>query len=224
MKKDIDSLVARKADRIAIDEMGIPSLDLMFNASKAVADFVMDNYPKKKILIVCGTGNNGADGLCAASILREKGFDTTVNILGEIEKGSWEFYYQLSQYKQLKGVLSFNEKEVIDHDVLLDGLFGVGLSRKIEGKYYDYIEKLNAYQSVKVAIDVPSGLNPDNGTIMGICLKADVTITFGRNKCGFKDSAYTGRVIVKDIGIPDDVYESLLTKQNDESFKSESVL
>ena len=211
-KMDIDALTAKKADRIAIEEMKISSLKLMNNASRAVAERIIENHPGKKILVISGTGNNGADGLCIASILKDNGFEIVVNVIGDLSRGTWEFYYQLSKYKKGKGELYFNEEKVFDHDVLVDALYGVGLNREIEGLSYKLIKKLNKYDSYKIAVDIPSGLNPDDGKVMGICLAADETVTFGRNKKGFRNSTHTGKVLVRKIGIPEIIYERLINE------------
>lgn len=196
---------------IAIHTYGIPSLELMETASRSVADYIRENFPGRKVLVVSSTGNNGADGICVARYLFENGYDVSVNILGDLQKASWEFLYQLSAYKKQNGSILYNETDtIIEHDVLTDGLFGIGLTRDIEGEMKEYIRKLNEYPSVKIAIDVPSGLSASDGEVKGICLKADVTITFGRNKIGLINrETYTGKVLVKDIGIPNEIYEKL---------------
>ncbi|MBQ9035955.1 MAG: NAD(P)H-hydrate epimerase [Erysipelotrichaceae bacterium] len=199
---------SKKADIIAIEERGIDSLWLMENASRAVAEYISEHY-EGKVLVISSVGNNGADGLCVARLLINKGYEVETLVIGNIEKATWEFKHQLSALNELNGVVHFNETEIPEHDICVDGLFGIGLRRNIEGSYAEVIEKLNKYPSKKVAIDVPSGLNGDNGQIMGIGLKTDVTVTFGKIKTGMVNGQgpeYCGKIIVCDIGIPEDVY------------------
>lgn len=199
---------SKKADIIAIEERGIDSLWLMENASRAVAEYIAANY-EGKVLVISSVGNNGADGLCVARLLINEGYEVETLIIGNLDKATWEFRHQLSLLYELKAVINYNETEIPDHDICVDGLFGIGLKRDVEGIYAEVIEKLNKYPSKKVAIDVPSGLNGDNGQIMGIGLKADVTVTFGKIKTGMVNDQgpeYCGKIIVCDIGIPEDVY------------------
>ena len=207
-------------------------------------------YPKRsesdgnhlKISVLCGVGNNGADGVCASRMLLGEGYQPQVYIVGNLEKASWEFLYQLCHFQQAGGTVTmyhpdvdtadagevavmsvhpdsataaddaspFRANRLPDDDILIDAIFGIGLHREIAGDYRAFIEEANRRRHEFVlAIDAPSGINTDTGELMGCGIKADVTITFGRNKTGLvcgTGQNFAGRVLVEDIGIPDEAY------------------
>lgn len=212
----ITGTVAKAADRYAMDVMGLKSLALMETASSKIAEYVTKQYlyqREKKISVLCGVGNNGADGVCAARMLLEEGYQPQVYIVGNMEKASWEFLYQLFYFQQAEGVaLSYRAGDVLrDDDILIDAIFGIGLHREIAGDYRLFIEEANRRNhGFVLAIDAPSGINTDTGELMGCGIKADVTITFGRNKTGLVCGTgrnFAGRVLVEDIGVPDEAYD-----------------
>ena len=200
-------------------------------------------YQDLKISVLCGVGNNGADGVCASRMLLREGYQPQVYIVGNLEKASWEFLYQLCHFQQAGGTVKmyrpnidpadageaalmavdpdsataaddaspFLTNRLPDDDILIDGIFGIGLHREIAGDYRAFIEEANRRRhGFVLAIDAPSGINTDTGELMGCGIKADVTITFGRNKTGLVCGAgqnFAGRVLVEDIGIPDEAYE-----------------
>ena len=206
---------AKAADRYAIDVMGIPSLTLMENASREVASYIEEHFISEKILILCGTGNNGADGICIANILnRNKRISTApaVVITGNLEHASWEFLYQLSEYKKAGSTPVFAKDNDLfsGYDVLVDAVFGIGLKSVLRD---DKASLLNAADNAGfkhvIAVDMPSGINSDSGELMGAGIHASATITFGRMKTGLakgEGPGYAGEVLVKDIGIPEEAY------------------
>lgn len=208
----ITGTVAKAADRYAMDVMGLKSLALMETASSKIAEYVMKHYPlSHKISVLCGVGNNGADGVCASRILLREGYQPHVYIVGNLEKASWEFLYQLCHFQQAGGAVTMYRPDTLpDDDILIDGIFGIGLHREIAGDYRLFIEEANRHShGFVLAIDAPSGINTDTGALMGCGIKADATITFGRNKTGLVRGAgreLAGRVLVEDIGIPDEAY------------------
>ena len=206
---------AKAADRYAIDVMGIPSLTLMENASREVASYIEEHFISEKILILCGTGNNGDDGICIANILnRNKRISTApaVVITGNLEHASWEFLYQLSEYKKAGSTPVFAKDNDLfsGYDVLVDAVFGIGLKSVLRD---DKASLLNAADNAGfkhvIAVDMPSGINSDSGELMGAGIHASATITFGRMKTGLakgEGPGYAGEVLVKDIGIPEEAY------------------
>lgn len=210
--EEINSEIAHSADRYAIDVLGIPSLELMQNASEAVCRHIPETG---KIFIAAGVGNNGGDGACIASILKLQGRDVTLCICGNMQKGSWEFYRQLSEAKRNGVKILFygpdTHLEIGREDILVDAVFGTGLSREVGGIYKNFLSGLALLKpALTVAVDIPSGINTDNGEVMGTALPADITVTFGKNKIGLTrgDGAkLSGRVFVEDIGIPEKVYK-----------------
>ena len=164
-----------------------------------------------KISVLCGVGNNGADGVCASRMLLGEGYQPQVYIVGNLEKASWEFLYQLCHFQQAGGAVTMYRPDTLpDDDILIDAIFGIGLHRDITGDYRLFIEEANRRShGFVLAVDAPSGINTDTGELMGCGIKADVTITFGRNKTGLVCGAgqkFAGRVLVEDIGIPDEAY------------------
>lgn len=216
----ISGTAAKAADRYAMDVLGMASLTLMENASRKAADYIMTHFPEKEsnITVLCGTGNNGADGVCMAGMLRAAGYQPEVYLAGNMEKASWELLYQLFHFQLSGGIVHLFEKgmKLPEHDILVDGIFGIGLHREITGIHREMVEECSRRQHTFVlAMDVPSGIDTDTGELMGCGIRADVTITFGRNKLGLECGAgpeYAGQVQVEDIGIPDEAYEAGTTK------------
>ncbi|MBR1796855.1 MAG: NAD(P)H-hydrate epimerase [Clostridiales bacterium] len=210
---------AKAADIYAIETLGIPSLTLMENASREVMEYLASNYASASILILCGTGNNGADGVCIANlILNDKRFalKPTVLILGSIERASWEFLHQLSQLRRSGGnfrILTPGDS-MPEAEVLVDAIFGIGLRSELRESRAAVLGAVDAmsYRHV-IAVDIPSGINSDTGELMGAGIHANTTITFGCMKTGLVNEAgkeYAGEVIVKDIGIPQIAYTSVI--------------
>lgn len=215
-------------DAYTIQTIGVPSMVLMERAALYVAQeaeraIIRLNRGNEKagkhnvIWAVCGTGNNGADGVAAARMLWLKGYRAYVFVVGNPEKGTSEFGAQVSIARSLgMQVRPWNDGTDGRCDLLIDAMFGVGLSRPIEGDYRACMEMLQEKQiPCTVAVDVPSGIHGDTGTVMGTALKADVTVTFGWEKTGtalYPGREYAGRVKVCDIGFP----QSALAKVREE--------
>jgi len=211
---------AKLADTYAIETMGIPSLELMENASREVTEYLAANFTDSSVLILSGTGNNGADGICVArQILNDDRFtfNPTVLITGNIEHASWEFLHQLSEYKRAGGIFSMaaSDLRLPQADVLVDAVFGIGLKTLLREERAWVLRTADSmnYKNV-IAVDVPSGINSDTGILMGAGIHATATITFGRMKSGLTKALgkeYAGEVFVKDIGIPDEAYDHVLS-------------
>lgn len=202
MQRIVGSAEAREIDRITIDRIGIPSMVLMERASLAVARAVKakaDTLGTPRILVVCGCGNNGADGVAAARHLFQWGYDVDVRFGGE---GTGEMSAQLSIAREL-GVRLGNNMTPKEYNIIVDGLFGVGLSRQVEGDYALLVDEINASGAYVIAIDVPSGINATDGRVMNVAVMADETITFGYVKLGlllYPGAGYAGHVTVEDVG------------------------
>ncbi|MDE2028473.1 MAG: NAD(P)H-hydrate epimerase [Candidatus Omnitrophica bacterium] len=202
-------------DRWAITRIGIPSLSLMENAGRGVAmeaAAYLKRRNKSRIVIVCGTGNNGGDGLVAARFISNMGFNPQVYLAGSVAQLKPDALANYNILKRLKigvrpmhGPEALFQKSIRSADVILDALFGVGLNRPLREPYYGIIEALNAAKSYVIAVDIPSGLDGTAGKVFGICVKADLTVTFSCPKKGFfknEGRFVTGCVKVIDIGIP----------------------
>lgn len=201
---------AKKIDGISIEQIGIPSLVLMERAALAVAKRVEELAKKEdSILIVCGAGNNGADGVAAGRMLSEHGYRVSFLLLGNMQKASEEMRVQLAIVKNLslsvRTTDDFLKEELEQYTFVIDAIFGIGLSREITGKYAQWIKAVNAMQKPVVSVDVPSGIDATNGQVLGIAIRAKETITFGTLKSGllfFPGAKYAGAVQVADIGFP----------------------
>ena len=201
----VDGNSMKSLDDYTINQIGIPSMVLMERAALAVANCVKDNVNKGvRILAVSGTGNNGADAIAAARILSLWGYDTDIMIVGDINKCSEEFTKQINIAKNL-GISLYNNVDINEYTIIIDGMFGIGLNQPVQGKYLDYIQLINKGDNTVFCVDIPSGLSANYGNPLGDVVKADYTVTFGYNKIGlimYPGCEYAGQVIVADIGFP----------------------
>jgi len=209
-----DAEEAKRIDGVSIQEIGIPSFVLMERASLSVAECVRTFAKKEidRILVVCGMGNNGGDGVACGRILTEAGFDVEILLLGQEEKAGKEMKQQLLIARNLL-IPIITTATPSEYTVIIDAVFGIGLSRDITGNYADWIEKINQSEAVVVAVDIPSGIDASSGKVLGIAVKADYTVTFGVNKRGlvlFPGMQYAGKVLVADIGFPKKAVEEVM--------------
>ena len=211
-------------DRRAVEEFGIPTLVLMENAGRAVALAVQHAVrPGSRVLIVCGPGNNGGDGLVAARHLHNAGADVMVLLLAPREKFTEAGAIQLKIIDAMNlpvEILTPGHAEFRDWlvegspgDIVVDALFGTGLSRTIEGLTREVIDAINKCGRRVISIDIPSGLDCDTGQPLGIAIKAAETVSFCGLKKGFEAGrSYVGKVIVADIGAPVELLRQLAMK------------
>lgn len=198
----------KAVDAYTIGTIGIPSMVLMERAAMCVAEAVREMAAQECVIwAVCGTGNNGADGVAAARMLHLLGYQVRIYVVGDQDRGSGEFAVQASIARNLgMEVKGWQEAGGEGCGLLIDAVFGVGLSRAVEGEYRQCMEMLGAKSiPAAVAVDVPSGVHGDTGRIMGMALRADVTVTFGWEKMGtvlYPGRTYAGRVKVCEIGFP----------------------
>lgn len=198
----------KAVDRYTIEEIGIPSLVLQERAACCVADEVKKRVQKGAFVwAACGTGNNGADAVAAARMLFLDGYCVTVLLCGNRDRETEECRLQRSIAEKL-GIPVVEWTDFIPGrcQVLIDGVFGVGLSRDVEGDYREFLEMLTRQErELTVAVDIPSGIHSDTGRVMGTALKADVTVTFGWEKRGtvlYPGRDFAGQVVIGDIGFP----------------------
>jgi hydroxyethylthiazole kinase-like uncharacterized protein yjeF len=198
-----------EADRRAV-ALGVPSLTLMENAGRAVADEAAKMVaPGARIAVLCGPGNNGGDGFVAARLLRERGFDVRVACLVPVDQlkgdaavmaGKWPLPVRAATPDALQSM-----------HLVIDAFFGAGLTRPLDGVAADVVAAVNANGMPVLAVDVPSGLNGTTGIALGSVVKAAHTITFFRKKPGhllMPGRALCGEVVLADIGIPETVLTS----------------
>lgn len=219
----LNAVQAKKIDSISINNIGIPSMVLMERAALAVADAVEKHIKKTagetqkskrkiRILSVCGSGNNGADAVAAARILCERGYDA--DVFAVKNEGTEEFEKQLSIARASK-VRIINRVKFSEYNIIIDGLFGIGLSRDIDGTYAQIVKKINEAGAWVIAVDIPSGINASTGKIMNVAVKADKTVTFGYEKLGnilYPGAEYAGKVKVADVGFAKKALKSIRNK------------
>ncbi len=173
----------RNADKFTIEKLGVSEEELVNRAGSAVADVVKKQFKGGRVLVCVGKGNNGKDGLVVADILSKvHGF--AVDIFDT----------------ENSDITLLNKK----FDILIDCIFGTGLNKLISGKYKEIIEKINTLNCYKISCDIPSGINGDNGKVMGVAVRTDLTIAIQEYKVGhfLNDGIdYSGKVVCKDIGI-----------------------
>ena len=213
MKRIASGAEMQKIDAYSIRNIGIPGLVLMEKAALSMEEEILARFDKKtSILIVVERGNNGGDGLALGRLLMARGYPVTIYEIGGVPKASDSYLTQYSILHELG--IPVRDTLPEDHfDVIIDGIFGVGLSREVCGIQREVIGKLNARDAFRVAVDVPSGVDAGTGKILGTAFRADLTITFGLLKIGlvlYPGAACCGEVVVKDIGFPEKAVETVL--------------
>jgi len=209
----------RAVDRWAIETVGIPGVVLMENAGRSCAEFIKEKLAataRHKVCIFCGTGNNGGDGYVIARHLLNSGFEVVVVVCGQRGKIKGDAKINLDileRMGQVVEVLSPGDRDTRSRvgdlakgaDILVDGLFGTGLSGRLSAEYVELIESINAQGIAIVALDIPSGLDCDTGEPLGAAIRASYTVTFVAVKKGFttggRATEYTGEIYVASIGV-----------------------
>ena len=205
-------------DQYTIEKIGIPSMVLMERAALHVQECVERKVQKKQsIAVICGIGNNGADGVAAGRMLFLKGYKITIYLVGNLSKASVEMKHQLKIARNI-GVPIFSKTmpDSSRYEVFIDALFGVGLNKPVEGDYLNWIHLINQSKGLVFAVDIPSGLSATNGKVLGAAVHADYTITFGLMKYGLtteEGRPYAGEVVIGDIGYPEKVVRQILIKK-----------
>ncbi len=168
-----------------------------------------------KIAIICSNGNNGGDGLVIARHLIQNGFAVDLYLIKPKTEFSFNSPEACNNFTILKQIIDENRIHYItdvellnwvDYNIIIDAIFGTGLNKPISGLYAKVIEKINASNKFIIAVDMPSGINADNGQIMEVAIKAKLTYTFGYYKAGLfchPGYEYAGKIILIDIGLPD---------------------
>ncbi|MCC2095637.1 MAG: NAD(P)H-hydrate epimerase, partial [Hyphomicrobiales bacterium] len=205
-----------EADRLTIAR-GTSGIDLMERAGAAIADTVrqmLDRTGGRRVAILCGPGNNGGDGFVAARLLRQMGFSVSVGLLGTMASLKGDAALAAKAWTGRTGSAALVGLD--DADLAIDALFGAGLARDIDGRARAIVERLNAWRVTMakpvVAVDVPSGIDGDTGSVRGIAVEADVTVTFFRLKPGhllLPGRIRCGRIVLADIGIASGVLDDI---------------
>jgi hydroxyethylthiazole kinase-like uncharacterized protein yjeF len=205
MPNEILTVAEMYAADIYAVEHGVPSLTLMENAGRAVADEIERHWSIRAVLVLCGPGNNGGDGYVVARHLKGRGWPVRLGHIGPLQNLTGD---AAEMAKRWDGPTAPAEADILnDAALVVDAMFGAGLSRPIEGVCYGLSQALNRGQAIVVAVDVPSGLHGDLARPLGdLSVSADLTVTFFRKKPAhvlMPGALACGNVVVADIGIPD---------------------
>ena len=232
----------REIDRRAIEEHGVPSLDLMERAGAGAAQVIAFHGLQKnqKVVVLCGKGNNGGDGFVAARYLREWGADVTCWVIGERDEMTSDALRNLVTAEDA-GVRvrpyrpDDSDEDVVaelgDAKVAVDALLGTGATGRLRDPIKRLTRLLNAASTRVYSLDMPTGMNADSGEVDPDCVRSAMTITFGFPKRGL----YTlpgrdlcGDITVVDLGYPESLVEPgtgvLLWQEDDETFRLETAL
>jgi ADP-dependent NAD(P)H-hydrate dehydratase / NAD(P)H-hydrate epimerase len=209
----------KNLDRMAVEEFGIPPEILMENAGNAAYFVILKEFgiKNKRFVVFCGAGNNGGDGFVTARKIYSSGGDVRVFLLSEKErfkghaKKNFEiissFPLEIKPISKVKDI----ESDILWADAVVDAIFGIGLDREVTGIYKEVISLINKSRRKVFSIDIPSGINGDNGQEMGISVKADYTVTFGLPKLGsilYPGYGRCGKLYLSHISFPPSHYNS----------------
>ncbi len=213
----LDAKTMQELDRQAIEDVGIPGIVLMENAGKGCLKVLSSKFPtelERGCLVVAGPGNNGGDGFVIARWLAQKGFSVKVLCLCQLEKFKSDALTNLNICRNMGiEIHECPDEPALDEraflfdtcPVIVDAIFGTGLSREVAGHFAKAISLMNSSNSKVLSVDIASGLSSDTGSVLGCAVKADCTVTMAAAKIGhvnWPGRLYTGELHVVDIGIP----------------------
>lgn len=202
----------RKLEQLAIERFDISADTMMHRAGKSACDFLLRKWPHvKKIAVFCGTGNNGGDGFVLAHQAKERGLHVTVWQLGDLAHIKPEAKIARDQCLQSGVTFSdFNDTCDFEHpDLIVDSILGIGLQGELKGEMISAIQRINRQSIPILSIDVPSGIDADNGQVLGAAIRATATITFIGLKLGLltgHGSAHTGELAHNDLQLPFELF------------------
>lgn len=218
-----NSELVRNIDNYCINDLNIPSIILMENAAmKVVKNIDFERF--KSFTIVCGTGNNGGDGLAVVRQLFSMNMKIDVFIVGNhsmskdcainynILKSMGIDINHITKSEEMTKV----KEALYENDMTIDAIFGIGLKRSVEGVYDEVIKNINKKSAYTLSVDIPSGMKCDSFGVLGTSIEADKTVSFEVYKKGFLDyesEKYTGNIIIEKIGIPDYVVNKFHHKE-----------
>lgn len=201
----------RELERIAIEEYGIASFDLMSRAGQATFQVLKKQYPDaQSIAVFCGSGNNAGDGYIIAKLALESDLNVCVYTVSASEKLKGDALSASQAYRSAGGAVSlFQSEQLITAEVLIDALLGTGLDRAVTGLYATVIKSINRHFAPVIAVDIPSGLQADTGNVLGLAVKADYTVTFIGLKQGLftgQAAEYCGEICYAQLAVPEQVF------------------
>lgn len=213
-------------ENIGHSKFGMKKVLMMENAGFGVADFIIKKFKNKpisklKILAICGSGNNGGDAMVTARHLTCSSINLKVIFLGDpssikTEEALTNFEIISKMNKTIELIISSKvdtkvKKQILNADIIIDGIFGTGIKGEIQDPHLSIIKLINKSKAYIIAVDIPSGLNPNTGEITSNVIRANTTITFHRIKLGLlTNKKYTGNLILKKIGIPIEAEDGII--------------
>ncbi|MBI5345043.1 MAG: NAD(P)H-hydrate epimerase [Deltaproteobacteria bacterium] len=223
--KAVDGKTMQSIDRRAVLRFGLKTIQLMENAGRAVADTVRTEYQSCarrgcRVAVIAGKGNNGGDGYVAARHIKNSGIAVAVFSLARLKGLKGDAALNASVWEKMGGEthviasprdLKRHESALRHSSVIVDAIFGTGLSLPVEGLYAKVIGLINSFDKKVIAVDIPSGLDASSGAVLGCAVKAGITVTMALNKIGlllYPGRNYSGMVAVADIGIPRSLIDS----------------
>lgn len=204
----------QRIDRVTIEKYGLAGTVLMERAGLAIVKKANELFPLSiyKTIVLCGSGNNGGDGLVIARLLHNSGSDVEAYLAGSPAKlkGDAKTNYLAAKkfgvkILPIKKFLSPLTSRLSPNILIIDALLGTGLNNDVRPPLVDVIKKVNRMSAPVIAVDVPSGISSDTGQVMGAAIKAECTVTFGLPKRGhllYPGAEHTGRLFVEEIGFP----------------------
>ena len=207
----------RAVDRRTIDDIGLPSLVLMENAGRQVVaalESLIDELSSRRVVALCGTGNNGGDGFVVARTLHQHGVDVSVVLIGVAADVRGDARVNLDIIGRLGVPIvevadahtwELHATQVTSADLVIDAMMGTGLTRALTGVHETVIADLNSSPATVVSIDVPSGMSADTNELIGPAVRADITVSLGAPKIPLvlpPAEHAAGDVVVADVGIP----------------------
>lgn len=197
----------RAIDRCAIERCGVAGYDLMQRAGAACVAELRRRWPDaRRVVVLCGTGNNGGDGYVIARLAREAGIEVAAAALVDPAGLAGDAAHAAGDYVKAGGTLvAFYPGLAAVADVIVDALLGTGLARDVDGPFKACIETVNAAGKPVLSVDVPSGLDADTGMVHGLAVRANVTVTFVGRKAGLylaQGPGLTGELVFDDLAVP----------------------
>lgn len=202
----------REFEKLAGERFGISGQVMMQRAGNAACECLLREFPKvHKIAVFCGSGNNGGDGYVLAALLHERGLKVTIWQVGQEKSLKEEARAALTDCQKLNiAIHSFNETSDLNHpDVIVDAICGIGIKGELRKDIVTAIVKMQQTKAPIFAIDVPTGINADTGQVLGLAVRATVTLTFIGLKLGLLTGsgiAYTGKLLCHDLQLPEELY------------------
>lgn len=211
----------REVDRRTIEDVGIPGVVLMENAGSQVVKVIKEKLvsPVDEVIVLAGHGNNGGDGFVISRHLGNNGFDVETWVIGDMKKLSKDsqinFHALVHSGYKVKFWSNENnsllKERISQADIIIDAMLGTGITGQLREPYKGIISEVNTTNALKVAVDIPTGVNSNTGEVVDFAFRADVTVTFALPKIGqfiYPGADYVGELVVADISIPSTIVEN----------------